>query len=108
MLQKYQKRIPPAHTPPGRQTVDHLLFSCPAYHFHRTKHYKGMAIHPDGTRTYKTCNNCPGVELTPTHIFSCLAMAAALQKIDMDPEQKLYTPKIVDIETAVIEMRGDI
>ncbi|UYV78323.1 AHCY [Cordylochernes scorpioides] len=42
--------------------------------------------------------------LTPTHIFSCLAMAAALQKIDMDPEQKLYTPKIVDIAAAVIEI----
>ncbi|UYV62330.1 hypothetical protein LAZ67_2000125 [Cordylochernes scorpioides] len=38
-----------------------------------------------------TCNNFPGVELTPTHIFSCPAMAAALQKIDMDPEQQLYT-----------------
>ncbi|UYV81696.1 hypothetical protein LAZ67_20002012 [Cordylochernes scorpioides] len=61
-----------------------------------------MKIHPDGTRTYRTCNNCPGVELTPTHIFSCPAMAAALQKIDMDPEQQLYTPKIVDIAAAVV------
>ncbi|UYV75373.1 hypothetical protein LAZ67_13000024 [Cordylochernes scorpioides] len=74
----------------------------------RTKHYKGMTIHPDGTRTYKACNNCPGVELTPTHIFSCPAMAAALQKIDLDPEQQLYTPKIVDIAAAVMEMYGDI
>ncbi|UYV83644.1 K02A2.6-like [Cordylochernes scorpioides] len=30
-------------------------------------------------------------------------MAAALQKIDLDPEQQLYTPKIVDIAAAVIE-----
>ncbi|UYV64195.1 hypothetical protein LAZ67_2007019 [Cordylochernes scorpioides] len=74
----------------------------------RTKHYKGMTIHPDGTRTYKACNNCPGVELTPTHIFSCPAMAAALQKIYLDPEQQLYTPKIVDIAAAVMEMHGDI
>ncbi|UYV73668.1 K02A2.6-like [Cordylochernes scorpioides] len=72
----------------------------------RTKHYKEMTIHPDGTRTYRTFNNCPGVELTPTHIFSCPAMA--LQKIDMDPEQQLYTHKIEDITTAVIEMHGDI
>ncbi|UYV70829.1 GOT2 [Cordylochernes scorpioides] len=36
------------------------------------------------------------------------AMAAALQKIDMDPEQQLYTPKIEDIATVVIEMHGDI
>ncbi|UYV82034.1 hypothetical protein LAZ67_21000526 [Cordylochernes scorpioides] len=61
-----------------------------------------MTIHPDGTRTYRTCNNCPGVELTPTHIFSCPAMAAALQKIDIDPEQQLYTLKIEN--SAVIEI----
>ncbi|UYV67510.1 hypothetical protein LAZ67_5001019 [Cordylochernes scorpioides] len=36
------------------------------------------------------------------------AMAAALQKIDIDPEQQLYTPKIVDIAAAVIEMHRDI
>ncbi|UYV82485.1 hypothetical protein LAZ67_21002448 [Cordylochernes scorpioides] len=36
------------------------------------------------------------------------AIAAALQKIDTDPEQQLYTPKIVDIAAAVIEMHGDI
>ncbi|UYV78470.1 hypothetical protein LAZ67_16001593 [Cordylochernes scorpioides] len=36
------------------------------------------------------------------------AMAAALQKIGIDPEQQLYTPKIVDIAAAVIEMHGDI
>ncbi|UYV82673.1 hypothetical protein LAZ67_22000499 [Cordylochernes scorpioides] len=36
------------------------------------------------------------------------AMAAALQKIDLDPEQQLYTPKIVDIAAAVMEMHGDI
>ncbi|UYV77553.1 ALKBH8 [Cordylochernes scorpioides] len=62
----------------------------------------------NGTRTYRTCNNCPGVELTPTHIFTCPAMAAALQKIDMDPEQQLYTPKIVDIAASVIEIAVSI
>ncbi|UYV82741.1 hypothetical protein LAZ67_22000704 [Cordylochernes scorpioides] len=36
------------------------------------------------------------------------AMAAASQKIDIDPEQQLYTPKIVDIAAAVMEMHGDI
>ncbi|UYV75235.1 hypothetical protein LAZ67_12003045 [Cordylochernes scorpioides] len=36
-------------------------------------------------------------------------MAAALQKIDIDPEQLLYTPKMVDnAAAAVIEMHGDI
>ncbi|UYV83526.1 KCNK12 [Cordylochernes scorpioides] len=29
--------------------------------------YKETTIHPDGTRTYRTCNNCPGVELTATY-----------------------------------------
>ncbi|UYV72371.1 HCFC2 [Cordylochernes scorpioides] len=73
-----------------------------------TGYYQPGQLNPDDTRTYRTCNNCPGVELTPTHIFSCPAMAAALQKIDIDPEQQLYTPKIVDIAAAVIEMYGDI
>ncbi|UYV80571.1 Transposase [Cordylochernes scorpioides] len=36
------------------------------------------------------------------------AIAAALQKIAMDPEQKLHTPNIVNIATVVIEMHGDI
>ncbi|UYV71223.1 hypothetical protein LAZ67_8002280 [Cordylochernes scorpioides] len=36
------------------------------------------------------------------------AMAAALQKIDIDPEQQLYTSKLVDIAAPVIEMYGDI
>ncbi|UYV76538.1 hypothetical protein LAZ67_14001048 [Cordylochernes scorpioides] len=35
-------------------------------------------------------------------------MAAALQKIYINPEWQLYTPKIVDTATAVIEMYGDI
>ncbi|UYV68846.1 hypothetical protein LAZ67_6001252 [Cordylochernes scorpioides] len=41
-------------------------------------------------------------------VFRNGAMAAALQKIDMDPEQQLYTPKIVNIAAAVIEIYGDI
>ncbi|UYV79802.1 hypothetical protein LAZ67_18000698 [Cordylochernes scorpioides] len=36
------------------------------------------------------------------------SMAAALQKFDIDPEQQLYTPKIVDIAAAVMEMHGYI
>ncbi|UYV70408.1 POLQ [Cordylochernes scorpioides] len=35
-------------------------------------------------------------------------VAVAFQKIYMDPEQQLYTPKIENIVTAVIEMYGDI
>ncbi|UYV78250.1 hypothetical protein LAZ67_16000683 [Cordylochernes scorpioides] len=35
-----------------------------------------------------------------------IAMAAALQKFDIDPEQQLYTPKIVDIAVDVMEMHG--
>ncbi|UYV68333.1 hypothetical protein LAZ67_5003912 [Cordylochernes scorpioides] len=50
---------------------------------------------PPQTRTFKLfwTNTVPG-------------MATAFQKIDMDPEQQLYTPKIVDIAAAVIEMHG--
>ncbi|UYV70391.1 hypothetical protein LAZ67_7002858 [Cordylochernes scorpioides] len=36
------------------------------------------------------------------------AMTTVFQKIVMCPEQQLYTPKIEDIVTAVIEMHGDI
>ncbi|UYV61303.1 hypothetical protein LAZ67_1004283 [Cordylochernes scorpioides] len=36
------------------------------------------------------------------------AMAAALQKFDIDPEQQLYTPKIVDIAADVMEMHGNL
>ncbi|UYV74406.1 SLC2A4 [Cordylochernes scorpioides] len=38
-------------------------------------------------------------------MIGAFSMAAALQKIDMDPEQQFYTPKIVDIAAAVIEMK---
>ncbi|UYV67279.1 hypothetical protein LAZ67_5000113 [Cordylochernes scorpioides] len=34
------------------------------------------------------------------------SMAAALQKFDIDPEQQLYTPKIVEIAADVKEMHG--
>ncbi|UYV72374.1 HCFC2 [Cordylochernes scorpioides] len=61
---------------------------------------------------YKHCSSCiPGLgALTGYYQPGQLspAMAAALQKIDIDPEQQLYTPKIVDIAAAVIEMYGDI
>ncbi|UYV74212.1 CLCN3 [Cordylochernes scorpioides] len=43
-----------------------------------------------------------------SHMLLFGSMAAALQKIDLDPEQQLYTPKIVDIAAAVMEMHGDI
>ncbi|UYV69654.1 hypothetical protein LAZ67_7000122 [Cordylochernes scorpioides] len=49
-----------------------------------------------------------------TDFFKCMEISEAphwtrqQHKIDMDPEQQLYTPKIADIATAVIEMHGDI
>ncbi|UYV72537.1 hypothetical protein LAZ67_9003621 [Cordylochernes scorpioides] len=49
------------------------------------------------------------VDKLPTRFeIKIKAMAAALKEIDIDPEQQLYTPKIVDIAGAVIEMNGDI
>ncbi|UYV78774.1 hypothetical protein LAZ67_16002706 [Cordylochernes scorpioides] len=66
------------------------------YHFNQTTAptITTTSTTSNDTRTYRTCKDCPGVELTATYIFSCPAMAAALQKIDMDPEQQHYTPKI--------------
>ncbi|UYV82660.1 hypothetical protein LAZ67_22000421 [Cordylochernes scorpioides] len=41
-------------------------------------------------------------------LIAVRAMATALQKIDIDLEQQIYTPKIVDLAADVIEMYGDI
>ncbi|UYV70431.1 hypothetical protein LAZ67_7002970 [Cordylochernes scorpioides] len=45
---------------------------------------------------------------TYSHILMPSNGRSALHKIDIDPEQQLYTPKIVDIAAAVIKMHGDI
>ncbi|GFS66278.1 hypothetical protein TNIN_109741 [Trichonephila inaurata madagascariensis] len=37
----------------------------------RTKHFRGVKIHKDGTRTYCKCNNCPVIPL-PHHILNVL------------------------------------
>ncbi|UYV83124.1 hypothetical protein LAZ67_22002340 [Cordylochernes scorpioides] len=51
----------------------------------------------------------PGPEGIDNTVVKALpAMAAALQKFDMDPEQQLYTPKIVDIAADVMEMHAGI
>ncbi|UYV62647.1 hypothetical protein LAZ67_2001411 [Cordylochernes scorpioides] len=55
--------------------------------------------------------NCQMQQLSwcGTNTYPHILMPAALQKIDIDPEQLLYTPKIVDnAAAAVIEMHGDI
>ncbi|UYV70622.1 hypothetical protein LAZ67_8000048 [Cordylochernes scorpioides] len=58
---------------------------------------------------------CTHVRVGSKGFHRCMETSEALhwtrqqqQKIDMDPEQQLYTLKIVDIATAVIEMYGNI
>ncbi|UYV83715.1 hypothetical protein LAZ67_23002289 [Cordylochernes scorpioides] len=48
--------------------------------------------------------NFCGYQIRPASSGSIDSMAAALQKFDIDPEQQLYTPKIVDIAADVMEM----
>ncbi|UYV71872.1 hypothetical protein LAZ67_9000820 [Cordylochernes scorpioides] len=54
---------------------------------------------PQGTNTTLKRHQFPLTEVCNLRAGG-KSMATALQKIDMDPEQQLYTPKIVDIATA--------
>ncbi|GFX60884.1 alpha-2 adrenergic receptor [Trichonephila clavipes] len=46
----------------------------------RTGHYRGIKFDKDDRRTNRNWDNCLATELTPAHIFDCLAILAALQK----------------------------
>ncbi|GFT39261.1 RNase H domain-containing protein [Trichonephila clavipes] len=50
----------------------------------RTKHFKGMKILPDGSRSYGECEHCPCTQLDPKHLFSCPTIVGALFKIVND------------------------
>ncbi|GFW82806.1 uncharacterized protein TNCV_3493761 [Trichonephila clavipes] len=47
----------------------------------RTGHLRVMQFDRDGIRTYRNCDNCLDIELTPAHIFDCPAILAAFQEI---------------------------
>ncbi|GFY53243.1 hypothetical protein TNIN_237701 [Trichonephila inaurata madagascariensis] len=52
----------------------------------RTHHYKGMKIHPDETRSYRECENCPEIKLlTPKHIFECPAFTPKALNVALIP-----------------------
>ncbi|GFX12387.1 hypothetical protein TNCV_64331 [Trichonephila clavipes] len=48
------------------------------------RHLKGMKIFPDGQRSYNTCSNCPGIQLSPIHILNCFSILAKLHYIDLN------------------------
>ncbi|GFU31793.1 RNase H domain-containing protein [Trichonephila clavipes] len=50
----------------------------------RKKHFKGMKILPDGSRSYVECRLCSGTQLDPKHLFSSPFIVGALFKIDND------------------------
>ncbi|GFU71908.1 hypothetical protein TNCV_1628491 [Trichonephila clavipes] len=53
----------------------------------RTRHFKGMKISIDNSRSYPICRNCPQTHLTPGYIFDCKVILASLFKLDAS----LYT-----------------
>ncbi|GFV43949.1 RNA-directed DNA polymerase from mobile element jockey [Trichonephila clavipes] len=74
----------------------------------RTKHLKGMKIHPDKTRSYVQCKQCPDLQLTPNHILECPTVATKLLKMGMVPlrdslRELLYSPDASRIAEAVIK-----
>ncbi|GFV25166.1 RNase H domain-containing protein [Trichonephila clavipes] len=74
----------------------------------RTKHLKGMKIHPDQTRSYVQCKHCPDLQLTPNHIFECPTVATKLLQMGMVPlrdslPELLYSPNAPRIAEALIK-----
>ncbi|GFX45879.1 RNase H domain-containing protein [Trichonephila clavipes] len=75
----------------------------------RTKHFKGMKILPDVSRSYVECRHCPCTQLDRKHLFSCLSIVGALFKINNDCHMDiLYSDRVVDVATAVIRTFGNI
>ncbi|GFV44274.1 RNase H domain-containing protein [Trichonephila clavipes] len=74
----------------------------------RTEHFKGMKIHPDKTRSYVQCKQCPDLQLTPNHILEYPIVATKLLKLGMVPlrdslRELLYSPDAPRIAEAVIK-----
>ncbi|PRD29685.1 UNVERIFIED_CONTAM: hypothetical protein NCL1_28619 [Trichonephila clavipes] len=71
----------------------------------KTKHFKGMKILPDGSRSYVECRHCPGIQLDLKHLLSCPSIVGALFKIDNDCSMDiLYSERAM----AVIHTFGNI
>ncbi|GFU40736.1 RNase H domain-containing protein [Trichonephila clavipes] len=75
----------------------------------RTKHFKGMEILPDGSRSYVECRHCPGPQIDPKHLFSCYSIVGAIFKIDNDCSMGiLYSDRAMDVATAVVVNKNDL
>ncbi|GFV71347.1 RNase H domain-containing protein [Trichonephila clavipes] len=75
----------------------------------RTKHFEGMKILPDGSRSYVEWRQCPATQLDPKHLFSCPSIVGALFKIDNDCCMDiLYSDRAMDVATVVIHAFGNI
>ncbi|GFT28643.1 RNase H domain-containing protein [Trichonephila clavipes] len=74
-----------------------------------TKHFKGMKILPDGSRSYVECRHRPGTQLDPKRLFSCPSIDGALFKIDKDCSMDIfYSDLVTDVAKAVILAFGNI
>ncbi|GFX94365.1 hypothetical protein TNCV_4294101 [Trichonephila clavipes] len=69
-----------------------------------------MKTSPDGQRSYNTYPPCPDIQLSPNHIFNGPSLLATLHSIDLNPtdHQLLYSPKVVEIERAILYAFGAI
>ena len=74
----------------------------------RIKHFRGMKILPDKTRTHVLCINCPDVSLMSRHIFECPALAPHVLKLGMVPLNDhlrvvLYNYETLELAAAIVK-----
>ncbi|GFT17886.1 uncharacterized protein TNCV_4910591 [Trichonephila clavipes] len=67
-----------------------------------------MKISPDNSRSYPICRNCPQTKLTTDYIFDCKAILTSLFKLDVSPQDILYSPEAPDLASLVIGAFGPI
>ncbi|GFX82014.1 CLIP domain-containing protein [Trichonephila clavipes] len=91
-------------------TYRHVLTAAHCFDaVNRRKHFKGMEILPDGSRSYVECKHCPSTQLDPKHLSNCPSIDGALLKIDNDCSMDiLYWDRAIDVATAVIHAFGNI
>ena len=72
-------------------------------------HHRGMRFGREGKKHYRKFDDCLETELTPDHIFNCLAIVTNLLTISVLPTTlDLYEDKIKLIVKAVIDVHDHI
>ncbi|GFV39119.1 hypothetical protein TNCV_106951 [Trichonephila clavipes] len=68
-------------------------------------HSATAATPKDGTRTYRSCNNCPDTPLTPHLVFDCPVILRSLALPGEFPPF-LYSNSIVETVACVLSTHG--